>query len=81
MDEVLRVIDSHTEPEVNDLDLLCPLYIEEDIVYLQVPVGVAFRVHIGDPAYDLPENLLAGRLRKSLVWLLLDMVVYAHALA
>ena len=81
MDEVLRVIDSHTEPEVNDLDLLCPLYIEEDIVYLQVPVCVAFRVHIGDAAHDLPENLFAGRLRESLVWLLLDMVVYAHALA
>ena len=81
MNEVLRVTDSHTEPKVDDLDLLCPLYIKEDIVHLQIPVCVAFRVHIGDPAYYLPENLFAGRLRKSLVWLLLDMVVYAHALA
>ena len=44
-------------------------------------MSIAFGVHVGYAADHLTENMSADRLWKALVWLLFDVMVYAHALA
>ena len=68
----------HRKAKINYLHKLC-LSVKQDIVHLEVSVGLVLRMHVGNTMGNLSENCFAQRFPDAL--LLLHLLAELHAWA